>query len=111
MKRTLRVGLFVGVVACAVAASALMVRAGRAAGVGSSAARRTETGAQITAGARAGVSPTPKVSATPRGSAAPKRDERLWQRAMAIHRRAIIVDGHNDIPTIMVDEDYDIGTP
>ena len=34
MNRTLRVGLFVGVVGCAVAASALMVRAGRAAGVG-----------------------------------------------------------------------------
>jgi len=41
----------------------------------------------------------------------PQRDERLWQKALAIHRKAIIVDGHNDIPTIMVDEDYDLGTP
>src|SRR5437868_14908511 len=106
MKRTLRVGLFVGTVACAVAASALMVRAGGAAGVGvDNAARRAQTGAQ------AAASPTPRSPATPQGSATPQRDERLWQRAMAIHRRAIIVDGHNDIPTIMVDENYDIGTP
>lgn len=39
------------------------------------------------------------------------RDERLWQRALKLHRSAIIVDGHNDIPTIMVDDDYDIATP
>ncbi|MDQ3919708.1 MAG: dipeptidase, partial [Acidobacteriota bacterium] len=100
MKRTLRVSLFVGVVACAVAASALMVRAGGAAGVGID-----NAGRQARAGARAGTSPTPQASAPP------QRDERLWQRAMAIHRRAIIVDGHNDIPTIMVDENYDLGTP
>ncbi|MGI8655592.1 MAG: membrane dipeptidase [Pyrinomonadaceae bacterium] len=30
---------------------------------------------------------------------------------MKLHRSAIIVDGHNDIPTIMVDDDYDIATP
>ena len=47
----------------------------------------------------------------PATSPVPQRDERLWQRALAIHRRAIIVDGHNDIPTIMVDENYDLGTP
>ncbi len=40
-----------------------------------------------------------------------QRDERLWQRALKLHRSAIIVDGHNDIPTIMVDDDYDIATP
>jgi membrane dipeptidase len=44
-------------------------------------------------------------------AAAPPRDERLWQRALKLHRSAIIVDGHNDIPTIMVDDDYDIATP
>jgi membrane dipeptidase len=31
-------------------------------------------------------------------------------RALAIHRRAIIVDGHNDITSPMVDEDLDLGT-
>jgi membrane dipeptidase len=38
-------------------------------------------------------------------------DRRLWQRAMRIHKSAIIVDGHNDIPTPMTDEDYDLATP
>src|SRR5215210_6780535 len=49
--------------------------------------------------------PAPQVSATP------ERDEKLWKRALALHKRAIVVDGHNDIPTIMEDEDYDIGVP
>lgn len=53
------------------------------------------------------TSPQPPPAANP----TPQRDERLWQRALAIHRKAIIVDGHNDIPTIMVDETYDLGTP
>jgi membrane dipeptidase len=38
-------------------------------------------------------------------------DPKLWARALAIHRRAIIVDGHNDIPTPMAEQDYDLGTP
>ncbi|HEX8179505.1 MAG TPA: dipeptidase [Pyrinomonadaceae bacterium] len=37
------------------------------------------------------------------------RDERLWQRALKLHRSAIVVDTHNDITTMMEDEDYDIG--
>src|SRR4028119_2403646 len=37
-------------------------------------------------------------------------DANLWQRALKIHKQAIIVDGHNDIPSPMVDEDFDIGT-
>jgi len=41
----------------------------------------------------------------------PQRDERLWQEALRIHRSAIVVDGHNDITTPMVDEGYDLGTP
>jgi membrane dipeptidase len=93
MNRTLRVALFLGLVACTLAASALPTAAGRAAPAGKSAARRTQTSAQTAA------------------SPVPQRDERLWQRALAIHRKAIIVDGHNDIPTIMVDETYDLGTP
>ena len=38
-------------------------------------------------------------------------DPKLWARALAIHKRAIIVDGHNDIPTPMFEEDYDLATP
>jgi len=37
-------------------------------------------------------------------------DPRMWQRAMAIHKRAIIVDGHNDITSPMVDEDFNLAT-
>ncbi|HEX8284089.1 MAG TPA: membrane dipeptidase [Pyrinomonadaceae bacterium] len=51
----------------------------------------------------------PQAQSTPQAGAAPQRDERLWKRAVALHKKAIVVDGHNDIPTIMADEDYDIG--
>jgi membrane dipeptidase len=37
-------------------------------------------------------------------------DPKLWQKALKIHRKAIIVDGHNDIPSPMVDEDFDLAT-
>jgi membrane dipeptidase len=37
-------------------------------------------------------------------------DPKIWQRALAIHKKAIIVDGHNDIPSPMVDEDFDLAT-
>jgi membrane dipeptidase len=37
-------------------------------------------------------------------------DAALWQRALKIHRKAIIVDGHNDIPSPMVDDDFDLST-
>lgn len=35
-------------------------------------------------------------------------DARLWERAMKIHRKAIVIDGHNDITSPMVDEDFDL---
>ena len=38
----------------------------------------------------------------------PPRDERLWQRALAIHRRAIVIDTHNDITTGMTNYDFDL---
>src|SRR5918911_4156700 len=41
----------------------------------------------------------------------PPRDPSLWREALRIHSRAIIVDGHNDITSPMVDEGYDLGTP
>jgi membrane dipeptidase len=37
-------------------------------------------------------------------------DPQLWQKALKIHKKAIIVDGHNDITTPMLDEDLDLGT-
>jgi membrane dipeptidase len=37
-------------------------------------------------------------------------DPNIWQRALQIHRKAIIVDGHNDIPSPMVDDDFDLAT-
>jgi membrane dipeptidase len=40
------------------------------------------------------------------------RDQRLWQRALAIHRRAIVIDTHNDVTTPMTNDDFDLsGTP
>ena len=40
------------------------------------------------------------------------RDEALWQRALAIHRRAIVIDTHNDATTPMTNDDYDLsGNP
>lgn len=40
------------------------------------------------------------------------RDERLWQRAQEIHRKAIVIDTHNDVTTPMTNDDYDLtGTP
>jgi membrane dipeptidase len=92
MNKTLRIALLVGGVACALAASSLLFTSGKAAPASKSVAR-TSPGAQGSA------------------SSTPQRDERLWQKALAIHRKAIIVDGHNDIPSVMVDEDYDLGTP
>src|SRR5690348_3238838 len=38
-------------------------------------------------------------------------DPVLWQKALRIHRSAIIVDGHNDIVSPMTDDDYDLATP
>jgi membrane dipeptidase len=38
-----------------------------------------------------------------------QRDERLWQKALEIHRRAIVIDTHNDITTPMTNDDYDLG--
>jgi membrane dipeptidase len=37
------------------------------------------------------------------------RDERTWQRALQIQRRAIVIDTHNDITTPMTNDDYDLG--
>jgi membrane dipeptidase len=39
------------------------------------------------------------------------RDERLWQRALQIHRRAIVIDTHNDVTTPMTNNYYDLSGP
>ncbi len=41
----------------------------------------------------------------------PARDERLWQRALQIHRRAIVIDTHNDVTTPMTNNYYDLSGP
>jgi len=35
-------------------------------------------------------------------------DQALWDRALRLHRSAVIVDGHNDITSPMVDEDFNL---
>ncbi|HEX8131526.1 MAG TPA: membrane dipeptidase [Pyrinomonadaceae bacterium] len=37
------------------------------------------------------------------------RDARLWQKTLKLQRSAIVVDTHNDILSIMFDENYDLG--
>ena len=37
-------------------------------------------------------------------------DPKVWAQALKIHKKAIIVDGHNDITGPMVDEDFDLST-
>src|SRR5436853_2790108 len=44
-----------------------------------------------------------------RSSVRSARDEALWQRALAIPRRAIVIDTHNDVTTPMTNDDYDLG--
>src|SRR4030095_2655832 len=40
------------------------------------------------------------------------RDEKLWRRALEIHRKAIVVDSHNDVTTPMTNDDFDLsGAP
>lgn len=35
------------------------------------------------------------------------REDTLWERALRIHYDAIVVDGHVDVPSLMVDDGYD----
>lgn len=37
-------------------------------------------------------------------------DTAVWQRALRIHNKALIVDGHNDITSPMFDENFDLTT-
>jgi membrane dipeptidase len=69
----------------------------------------TSSAGEISAKSRA--SDQSGASTQTSASAAP-RDEKLWQRALAIHRRAIVIDTHNDVTTPMTNDDYDLsGSP
>jgi membrane dipeptidase len=46
------------------------------------------------------------VATTP---AAPPRDEKLWKKALQLQRDSIVVDTHNDILSMMTDDNYDLG--
>jgi membrane dipeptidase len=35
-------------------------------------------------------------------------DAKLWAKALKIHKSAIIIDGHNDIPSPLVDDDFNL---
>jgi membrane dipeptidase len=35
-------------------------------------------------------------------------DPKLWEKALTIHKKAIIIDGHNDITGPMVDQDFNL---
>lgn len=37
------------------------------------------------------------------------RDEALWKKALEIQRKSIVVDTHNDILSMMTDDNYDLG--
>jgi membrane dipeptidase len=37
-------------------------------------------------------------------------DPKIWERAVKIHQKSIVIDGHNDITSPMVDEDFDLIT-
>src|SRR5436190_6212495 len=62
----------------------------------------------IPSGAQRATQSTQRRPTQPRSSTRSPRDEALWQRALAIHRRAIVVDTHNDITTPMTNDDYDL---
>ena len=54
------------------------------------------------------VSASAQQPATSNQPGAP-RDEKLWKKALDIQRKAIVVDTHNDILSMMTDDNYDLG--
>jgi len=63
----------------------------------------------LPAGAQKATRVTQKRPASPESSSnGSGRDEALWQKALAIQRRAIVVDTHNDITTPMTNDDFDL---
>src|SRR5688572_22977134 len=60
-------------------------------------------------GAQQTAQSAPSKPAQTEASQLSPRDAALWRRAMAIHRSAIVVDTHNDILSMMTDDNYDLG--
>ena len=48
------------------------------------------------------------IASSASGQTLVARDEGLWKRALAIHRRAIVIDTHNDVTTPMTNDDFDL---
>jgi len=67
------------------------------------------TGSAKTAPQRKPGTTTSKTQSKPNSRPKPQSNEALWQRALAIHGRAIVVDTHNDITTPMTNDDFDLG--
>lgn len=49
-------------------------------------------------------------AASPTSREGPRPGETLEERAARLHRQAIIVDGHNDVPSVILAGNYDLGT-
>ncbi|MBC8032201.1 MAG: membrane dipeptidase [Pyrinomonadaceae bacterium] len=55
---------------------------------------------------------TVNVAAQQPSASGGPRDEKLWQKALQIHRKAVVIDTHNDVTTPMTNDDYDLsGAP
>jgi membrane dipeptidase len=70
---------------------------------------RLNAGLLVAALVAAAAPPGGAQSTPPPAAAAHARDERLWQRALRLHRSAIVVDTHSDTPSRLVDEGFDMG--
>ncbi len=49
------------------------------------------------------------LASSSRGQSGPKHDPKLWERALRVHRSAIVVDTHSDTTSRMLDEKFDVG--
>lgn len=95
----------------------MLVAAGAACGGVATVTSAARTGTEFrTAGsAPAAADGGPSASATASATASPTADgpkagETLEERAARLHRHAIVVDGHNDIPSVMLASNYDLAT-
>ncbi len=61
--------------------------------------------------AQPSAAPAPTPAPTPAANAEPPKNETLEERAARLHKEAIIVDGHNDIPSVMLAGNVDLASP